>query len=303
MSSTRSTNRSTAASSALTAERPATIRRLADAASQADAVVLGAGSGLSAAAGLSYSGPRFARLFPDFIEEFGLTDMYSSGFYPFPTPEHRWAYWSRHIMANRYDNPILPLYQDLRGILEGLGDTDHFVITTNVDHAFAHNGFDESLLFATQGDYGLWQCSVPCHAGTWSNESAVREMVERQRDLRIPSSLLPVCPRCREPAAMNLRADGTFVEDEQWHDAAERYHRFLSEHESDRVLFLEIGVGWNTPSLIKFPFWQWTYANTSAVFATLNQEPEVPRQIAQRSIAVPGDIAASIEAWKALLQS
>ena len=138
MSSTRSTNRSTAASSALTAERPATIRRLADAASQADAVVLGAGSGLSAAAGLSYSGPRFARLFPDFIEEFGLTDMYSSGFYPFPTPEHRWAYWSRHIMANRYDNPILPLYQDLRGILEGLGDTDHFVITTNVDHAFAH---------------------------------------------------------------------------------------------------------------------------------------------------------------------
>jgi len=206
-------------------------------------------------------------------------------------------------MANRYNKPILPLYQDLRTILDSLGDTDYFVITTNVDHAFVRNGFDESRLFATQGDYGLWQCSVPCHAGTWSNESAVREMVERQRDLRIPSSLLPVCPRCGEPAAMNLRVDGTFVEDEHWHDAAERYRRFLSEHKSDRVLYLEIGVGWNTPSLIKFPFWQRTYANTSAVFATLNQEPEVPRQITQRSIAVPGDIAASIEAWKTLVQS
>jgi len=257
---------------------------------------------LSAAAGLSYSGPRFTRLFPDFIEAFDLTDMYSSAFCPFPTSEHRWAYWSRHIMANRYNEPILPLYQDLRDILEGL-DTNYFVITTNVDHAFVRNGFDESRLFATQGDYGLWQCSVPCHAGTWSNESAVREMVEQQRDLRIPSSLLPVCPRCGEPAAMNLRVDGTFVEDEHWHDAAERYRRFLSEHESNRVLFLKIGVGWNTPSLIKFPFWQWTYANTSAVFATLNQEPEVPRQIAQRSIAIPGDIAASIEAWKTLAQS
>lgn len=303
MSSTQSTNRSIAVSSALTAEELAAIRRLADAASQADAVVLGAGSGLSAAAGLSYSGPRFTRLFPDFIEEFGLRDMYSSGFYPFPTPEHRWAYWSRHIMANRYNKPILPLYQDLKTILDSLGDTDYFVITTNVDHAFVRNGFDESRLFATQGDYGLWQCSVPCHAGTWSNESAVREMVERQRDLRIPSSWLPVCPRCGEPAAMNLRVDGTFVENGHWHDVAERYRRFLSEHESDRVLYLEIGVGWNTPSLIKFPFWQRTYANTSAVFATLNQEPEVPRQIAQRSIAVPGDIAASIEVWKALVQS
>ena len=303
MSSTQSTNRSTAISSALTAESSEAIRHLADAASQADAVVLGAGSGLSAAAGLSYSGPRFTRLFPDFIEEFGLRDMYSSGFYPFPTPEHRWAYWSRHIMANRYDEPILPLYQDLRAILNGLVDTDYFVITTNVDHAFARNGFDESLVFATQGDYGLWQCSVPCHAGTWSNESAVREMVERQRDLRIPSSLLPVCPRCGEPAAMNLRVDGTFVEDGHWHDAAERYRRFLSEHESDRVLYLEIGVGWNTPSLIKFPFWQRTYANSSATFATLNQEPEVPQQIEQRSIAVPGDIAAGIGAWKALAQS
>ena len=303
MSSPQSTNRSIALSSVLTAKEPAAIRRLSEAASQADAVVLGAGSGLSAAAGLSYSGPRFTRLFPDFIEEFGLRDMYSSGFYPFPTPEHRWAYWSRHIMANRYNKPILPLYQDLRTILDSLGDMDYFVITTNVDHAFVRNGFDGSRLFATQGDYGLWQCSVPCYAGTWSNESAVREMVERQRDLRIPSSLLPVCPRCKEPAAMNLRVDGTFVEDEHWHDAAERYRRFLSEHKSDRVLYLEIGVGWNTPSLIKFPFWQRTYANTSAVFATLNQEPEVPRQITQRSIAVPGDIAASIEAWKTLVQS
>jgi len=228
--------------------------------------------------------------------------MYSSGFYPFPTPEHRWAYWSRHIMANRYNEPALPLYQDLRTILDSLGDTDYFVITTNVDHAFVRNGFDESRLFATQGDYGLWQCSIPCHAGTWSNESAVREMVEQQRDLRIPSSLLPLCPRCGEPAAMNLRVDSTFVEDEHWHNAAEQYRRFLSEHESDRVLFLEIGVGWNTPSLIKFPFWQRTYANTSATFATLNQEPEVPQQIEQRSIAVPGDIASSIKEWKALAQ-
>ncbi|TFH53112.1 Sir2 silent information regulator family NAD-dependent deacetylase [Actinomyces viscosus] len=303
MSSTRPTNRSTAASWAPTAERSEAIRHLADAAERADAVVVGAGSGLSTAAGLTYSGPRFQRLFPDFIDAFGLTDMYSSGFYPFPTPEHRWAYWSRHIMADRYSEPVLPLYQDLREILDGLGSTDYFVITTNVDHAFARNGFDESRLFATQGDYGLWQCSVPCHDGTWSNESAVREMAARQRDLRIPSSLLPVCPRCGEPAAMNLRVDATFVEDSHWHAAAERYRRFLSRHETGRVLYLEIGVGWNTPSLIKFPFWQRTYANASVTFATLNLETEIPRQIAERSIAVSGDIAASIETWKALTQS
>ena len=250
----------------------------------ADAVVVGAGAGLSTAAGYTYSGPRFSRLFGDFATRYGFSDMYSGGFYPYDTLEEHWAFWSRYVMCNRYEPIPGGVYQQL---LDLLRDRDYFVLTTNVDHCFQRAGFDKRRLFYTQGDYGLFQCSRPCCQETWDNEDAIRAMVDQQSDLRIPSELVPHCPHCGAPATMNLRSDGTFVEDEGWHKAAARYGEFLRRHEGMRTLYLEIGVGGNTPGIIKYPFWQMTAANPRATYACVNLgEAYVPRELERQSILI-----------------
>lgn len=255
----------------------------------ADAVVIGAGAGLSAAAGFSYSGARFEENFADFRAGYGIQDMYSGGFYPFETPEERWAYWSRHIMLNRYGGSSNTLYQELLALVE---DRDYFVLTTNVDHCFQKAGFDKSRLFYTQGDYGLFQCCRPCCQETWDNEAAVQQMAAQQRDMKIPAALVPRCPHCGAPAAMNLRCDDTFVQNVGWHAAAQRYAGFLKLHAKGRILFLELGVGYNTPGIIKYPFWRMTLENPNAVYACINQgEAFVPPQLEAQSIALDGDIA------------
>ena len=264
------------------------IERLRRGIAEADAVVVGAGSGLSTASGMTYSGERFERNFADFIEKYGYRDMYTAGFYPYPTPEEFWAYWSRHIHLNRYAQDAGPAYRRLRDLMSG---KDCFVITTNVDHCFQKAGFDVSRLFFTQGDYGLWQCAKPCHQRTYDNEAAVRRMVAEQRNMRIPTELIPRCPRCGGPMANNLRSDDTFVEDEAWRLAAGRYRDFLREHEGARLLFLELGVGWNTPGIIKYPFQRMAVRNERAVYACVNLgEAAAPRELEGRSILVDGDI-------------
>ncbi len=255
----------------------------------ADAVVIGAGAGLSAAAGMSYSGERFERYFSDFYHKYGITDMYSGGFYPFETLEEYWAWWSRHILVNRYEAEVGKPYADL---LELVRDKDYFVLTTNVDHQFQLAGFDKKRLFYTQGDYGLWQCSKPCHDKTYDNEQIVRQMVSEQRDMKIPSALIPRCPACGAPMTMNLRCDDSFVEDKGWHDAAQRYSDFIRRYEDLHVLFLELGVGANTPVIIKYPFWQMTAQNPKAVYACVNRgEAFCPSQIRGQSICVDADLA------------
>ena len=264
------------------------IERLRRGIAEADAVVVGAGSGLSTASGMTYSGERFERNFADFIGRYGYRDMYTAGFYPYPTPEEYWAYWSRYIHLNRYAQDAGPAYRRLRALMSG---KDCFVITTNVDHCFQKAGFDELRLFCTQGDFGLWQCAKPCHQRTYDNETAVRRMVAEQRDMRIPTELIPRCPRCGGPMANNLRIDDTFVEDDAWHLAAGRYRDFLREHEGARLLFLELGVGWNTPGIIKYPFRRMSTRNERAVYACVNLgEADAPRELEGRSILVDGDI-------------
>lgn len=259
----------------------------------ADAVVAGAGAGLSTSDGFTYSGRRFEENFSDFIGKYGFRDMYSAGFYPFPSPEEHWAYWSRYIYINRYGQEPGKVYQRLRSLLEG---KDYFILTTNVDHCFQRAGFDKHRLFYTQGDYGLWQCSVPCCARTYDNEDAVRQMISRQKDMRIPSELIPRCPVCGAPMSMNLRADSTFVEDEGWRRAAERYLDFLRRHDGLNLLFLELGVGGNTPGIIKYPFWQMTAKNPRATYACVNYgEAYAPEEIAGRSICIDGDIGEVLE--------
>lgn len=262
----------------------AQIVRLRTALGEAEAVVVGAGAGLSTAAGLTYSGERFDRLFGDFSARYGFSDMYAGGFYPYDSLEEYWAFWSRYVMCNRYEPAPKPVYEQLLGLVRG---RDYFVLTTNVDHCFQRAGFDKQRLFYTQGDYGLFQCSRPCCQQTWDNEQAIRAMVKQQRDLRIPSELVPRCPNCGAPATMNLRCGETFVEDEGWHRAAERYEDFLRRHRNMRTLLLELGVGGNTPGIIKYPFWQMCAGNPRATYACVNLgEAVAPVEIDRQAILI-----------------
>ena len=264
------------------------VRRLKEALAGADAVVIGAGAGLSTSAGFIYSGERFRQYFADFEAKYGFHDMYSGAFCRYDTPEEHWAYWSRFITINRYVDAPKPVYRD---IFELVKDKDYFAITTNVDHCFQKAGFDKKRLFYTQGDYGLFQCSEPCCQETFDNETAIRAMTEQQKDMRIPSELLPVCPHCGKPMTMNLRSDRRFVQDEGWYLAAERYENFLRTRKNQRVLFLELGVGYNTPSIIKYPFWQMTAKNPKASYACINYgEALCPKEIERQSICIDSDI-------------
>ncbi len=272
------------------------INKLKSALENADAVIIGAGAGLSTSAGFTYSGKRFGEHFGDFEEKYGFHDMYSGGFYPYDTPEEGWAFWSRNIFINRYQNPPKPVYGDLYDIVK---DKNYFVITTNVDHCFQKAGFDKKRLYYTQGDYGLFQCSVPCHDETYDNEELIRRMVAEQVDMKIPSALVPRCPKCGKPMTMNLRCDDKFVQDKGWYAACERYENFIRKHKNERVVYLELGVGGNTPAIIKYPFWRLTNQNPKATYACINYgEAICPSQIEGRSICINADIGEVLAQYK-----
>ncbi len=265
------------------------ISRLRQALDNAETIVIGAGAGLSTAAGFTYSGERFKNNFSDFEEKYGFHDMYTGGFCGFQSPEEHWAYWSRFIMVNRYSDPPKPVYSKL---LELVRDKDYFVITTNVDHCFRKAGFDKKRIFYTQGDYGLFQCSQPCCQETFNNEEVIRRMYNEQKDMLIPTELLPVCPHCGRPMTMNLRSDDTFVEDNGWHLAAERWQNFIRTRSNSRILFLELGVGYNTPGIIKYPFWRMTLEQPKSVYACINYgEAAYPSEISKRSVCINDDIS------------
>ena len=269
------------------------VDKLRSALAQADAVIIGAGAGLSTSAGFVYTGERFRENFHDFAEKYHFNDMYSGGFYPYDTLEEHWAYWSRYIWLNRYTQASKPLYEELLALVK---DKDYFVLTTNVDHQFQKAGFDKKRLFYTQGDYGLFQCSEPCCQRTYDNEEIVRQMVEQQTAMRVPSELVPHCPVCGKPMSMNLRADNTFVEDEGWHKAAERYSEYLRKHENSKVLFLELGTGMNTPSIVKFSFWRMTHDWPNATYACINMgEAYAPKEIEAKSICINEDIGNTLK--------
>ena len=275
---------------------PELIERLKSAIAEADAVLIGAGAGLSTAAGFTCSGERFERYFSDFIQKYHFRDMYAGGFYPFRTPEEKWAYWSRYIFINRYVDAPKPVYRKLLDLVQ---DKDCFVLTTNVDHCFQKAGIDKARLFYTQGDYGLFQCSTPCHRRTYDNEETVRKMVAEQKDMRVPTELVPRCPKCGEPMTMNLRSDDTFVEDLGWNEAASRYVNWVQAHDGKKLLLLELGVGSNTPGIIKYPFWRLTARNPNAAYVCVNfGEAECPPQIEDRAILVNADLADVLDAMQ-----
>lgn len=264
------------------------IKKLKEVISSAKVVLIGAGAGLSTSAGYTYSGERFQKYFSDFETKYNFHDMYSGGFYPYETEEEFWAYWSRYIMCNRYDQSPSEVHQNLLRLVE---NKEYFVITTNVDHLFQNNGFDKSRLFYTQGDYGLFQCATPCHDKTYDNEDTIRKMFAQQVDMRVPTDLIPKCPKCGGKMTLNLRSDDKFVEDNGWRQAAYRYKKFLSRYIDEEIVFLELGVGGNTPGIIKYPFWQMTLENPKATYICLNKgEAVAPKQISAQSICIDYDI-------------
>lgn len=286
-------------------DTPDGISKLKKALLDAEAVIIGAGAGLSTSAGFTYSGDRFDKYFYDFAERFGISDMYSGNFYPFPDDETRWAWWARHIYYNRYVDTSKPVYQELLNLVK---DKDYFVITTNVDHRFQAAGFDKKRLYYTQGDYGLFQSVNHRLQKTYDNEEWVMKAMESQdfvRDadgvfqvpadgelkMRIPTDLIPKCPDDGSDTTMNLRADDTFVQDEGWYAAAERYSEFLRRHKNMKVLFLDAGTGFNTPIIFKVPFWQMTEEWPDATYACLNYgQAFAPDEIKEKSICINGDI-------------
>ncbi len=279
------------------------IEKLKTALSEADAVIIGAGAGLSTSAGFTYSGERFQTYFGDFEKKYGFHDMYSGGFACFSGLEEQWAYWSRYIYINRYMSPPKQVYENLFQLVK---DKDYFVLTTNVDHCFQRAGFDKKRMFYTQGDYGLWQCSEPCHQQTYDNGKTVKAMLEAQGfgfaedgslivpehpKMVVPTELVPRCQICGKPMSMNLRADDTFVEDEGWHLASERYSLFVQRHQKLKVLFMELGTGWNTPSIIKYNFWRMTNQWPDATYACINLgDACAPKEIEKKSICIDDDI-------------
>lgn len=259
---------------------------------EAEAIVIGAGSGLSAAAGLTYSGERFKKYFRDYIDHYHLTDMYSAGFYPFDSLETYWGYWSKHVFHNRYQPEALPLYKELLSLVE---EKNYFIITTNVDHQFQKTGFDKRRLFYTQGDYGLFQCSRACHNKTYENESLIMQMVHQQSQFKIPKHLIPYCPKCGQPMRVNLRIDQFFVQDDGWESAANRYKEFLENYLGTKIVFWEIGIGNNTPSIIKYPFQEMTRATNQSTYIVYNQQVQrIPDELMDKTIILQGNIVETI---------
>lgn len=269
------------------------INRVKDLLKSADAVVIGAGAGLSTSAGFEYSEERFEKYFSDFAEKYGITDMYSGGFYPYQTLEEYWAWWSRQIYCNRYIDAPKPLYQKLLSLVK---DKDCFVITTNVDHCFQKSGFDKQRLFYMQGDYGLFQCSEPCCQKTYDNKELVLKMVQLQKNMKIPSELVPYCPNCGQLMTTNLRCDDSFVQDEGWYKAKNRYDDFIRRHEGLKTVFLELGVGNNTPVWIKYPFQKMTAQNPNASYVCVNLGcVYAPPEIKAQSVCIDSDILTVID--------
>ena len=272
------------------------IREAAQLLERAEAVLIGAGAGLSTAAGLNYGGKRFTDNFREFIEKYGsayMTDMYSAGFYPFPSEEAKWGYWSKHAWLNRVEPKGLPLY---RTVYELVKEKPHFVLTTNVDHQFWKAGFVDEDIFATQGDYGEIQCSRGCHDRVYDGTALFYRMNLERKDCLVPTELVPRCPVCGGRMAMHLRCDPYFVEDERWNEAAARYEAFLKGHRRERVLLLELGVGFNTPAIIRFPFEQMMRENKDWTLVRLNlDEAAVPESFGKRAIGIGADIARGIE--------
>ena len=269
------------------------IEEFKNALESAEAVVIGAGAGFSDAAGIKYVGKRFTDNFQDFIKKYNMEDLYTSSFYPFKTQEERWAYWAKHVSLNRFETPATKLYTDLFDLVR---DKSYFIVTTNVEHQFWKANFPNEKIFATQGDYGYIQCAKGCHNKLYDNDSLVANMISATKDCKIPSSLVPKCPVCGGEMDINVRKDRYFVQGEDWDIAYNNYEKFIENNENKKIVFIELGVGYNTPGIIRYPFEQMTNKNDKAVLIRLNKDyPQGPIENKSKTISFTEDMMEVIE--------
>ena len=263
---------------------------------QADYIIIGAGSGLSTAAGLLYSGEKFEEDFKEFIERYHFEDLYSASFYEFKTQEEKWAFFAKMIKSNRYNDKPLKLYEELYKIVK---DKEYFVISTNVDGQFYNSGFDKDKVFEVQGDYSYLQCENACHNKLYNNKELVEKWLQNTKDCKIPSDLVMKCPVCGGNMDMNLRKDANFVQDENWYRQSEKYKDFLSKSKDKNVALLEIGVGFNTPGIIRFPFEQMTANSETTTLIRINKDyPNPMLEIENKTISFDEDTNKIIEDLK-----
>ena len=260
---------------------------------QADYIIIGAGSGLSTAAGLLYSGEKFEKDFKEFIEKYHFDNLYSASFYEFKTQEEKWAFFAKMIKLNRYNEKPLKLYQELYEIVK---NKEYFVLSTNVDGQFYNSGFDKDKVFEMQGDYSYLQCENACHNKLYNNRDLVEQWLQNTKDCKIPSKLVMKCPVCGGNMDMNLRKDANFVQDSNWYKASKRYEDFLDKIKNKNVVLLEIGVGFNTPGIIRFPFEQMTANNVKTTLIRINKDYPFPMlEIRNRTISFDEDTNKIIE--------
>ena len=263
---------------------------------QADYIIIGAGSGLSTAAGLLYSGEKFEKNFKEFIEKYHFDNLYSASFYEFKTQEEKWAFFAKMIKLNRYIEKPLKLYQELYEIVK---KKKYFVLSTNVDGQFYNSGFDKDKVFEVQGDYSYLQCENACHNKLYNNKELVEKWLRNTKDCKIPSDLVMKCPVCGGNMDMNLRKDANFVQDEKWYRQSERYEKFVSKSKGKNVLLLEIGVGFNTPRIIRFPFEQMTANSKKTTLIRINKDyPKPMLEIKNKTISFDEGINKIIEDLK-----
>lgn len=275
------------------------IMQAADMIQKADYVLMGAGAGLSTAAGAVYGGTWFEKNFKEFKEKYGngpyMQDMYSAGFHPYPDEESFWGYWSKQAILGGIDLDVTPLYKD---ILKLLKDKRIFCLSTNADGQFQKAGYKEEQIFCTQGDYFHIQCQKACHQRTYNAVKLFKQMDQARKNCQIPTYMVPKCPICGGPMTMNLRCDQYFVQDEAWYQAEKRFGDFLNEalKSQKNLLLLELGVGFNTPTIIRFPFEKLVKENKQVNLIRLNlNEAVIPESIEQQAVGINKDIKQTIK--------
>lgn len=264
----------------------------------ADAILIGAGAGLSSSAGIDYSKYSFSKNFPELVKAYGMTDMYTSSFYDFDSEEERWSYWAKHINYSFIAPPPLKTYKELYELVK---NKNYFVITTNVDGQFEKSGFDKTRVFEVQGSYGKMQCSVGCHNRVYDNTKLVKKMLECKDNLKIDKELIPKCPVCGKNMEINIRKDSFFIEDDNWHYLNDNYEKFIKNNIDKKMILIELGVGFNTPGIIRYPFDQLAYKYDNVTLIRINNKyPEILLKSKGKSISIAEDCT---EAIKMLLNS
>lgn len=275
------------------------IQHLSELIYNTDAIVIGGGSGLSSAAGYNHYhwSSVFLKQMGVFQEHYGFTSPFAGFYHCFSSLEEQWAYYAAYTRAIQTADIGKP-YLDLKNII---GNKPHFIITTNIDGQF-ERVFSTKHICDFQGNFRYFQCSQPCHDTIYNNETSIEKIFFNINKFRVPSELVPRCPKCGRQMVPWVR-DDAFLEGESWKLSLKNYYDFLEkwllQNNSSKVLLLELGVGDMTPSIIKLPFWEITEKNANVTYVCINKnKSSMPMHIKDKSLHITGDLSLVLEELK-----